>query len=271
MEFIETTKGGRKLSKDGFLYIKNKTLANGRTYWECTQRRSGNGCNVKIALDAADRFVAQTHQHTHAADCIGKNLLKAKAGIKGSAKDTTVAFFCLAQMKVFVSFAIHRAGFWTEHLNQAQFNLCNCTSSMVNKPSNIVGAHAPLPNKRRATYIEMLTEVQWLTHNAMPHSLMTDFESSILIALNQIYRSIPQVGCLFHLAKNVSRRVQDIRLQQNYLTDLLFRGNISMIPAFSFLPVQDVMLEFGIVACGIDEQPVLDYFETNYISELRRG
>ena len=105
----------------------------------------------------------------------------------------------------------------------------------------------------------------------MPHSLMTGFESSILIALNQIYRSIPQVGCLFHLAKNVSRRVQDIRLQQNYLTDLLFRGNISMIPAFSFLPVQDVMLEFGIVACGIDEQPVLDYFETNYISELRMG
>ena len=182
-----------------------------------------------------------------------------------------IAFFCLAQMKVFVSFAIHRAGFWTEHLNQAQFNLCNCTSSMVNKPSNIVGAHALLPNKRRATYIEMLTELQWLTHNAMPHSLMTGFESSILIALNQIYRSIPQVGCLFHLAKNVSRRVQDIRLQQNYLTDLLFRGNISMIPAFSFLPVQDVMLEFGIVACGIDEQPVLDYFETNYISELRMG
>ena len=89
MEFIETTKGGRKLSKDGLLYIKNKTLTNGRTYWECAQRRSGNGCNVKIALDAGDRFVAQTHQHTHAADRKGNNLLKAKAVIKGSAKDTT--------------------------------------------------------------------------------------------------------------------------------------------------------------------------------------
>ena len=42
MEFTETTKGGRKLSKDGFLYIKNKTLTNGRAYWECAQRRSGN-------------------------------------------------------------------------------------------------------------------------------------------------------------------------------------------------------------------------------------
>ena len=83
---------------------------------------------------------------------------------------------------------------------------------------NIVGAHALLPNKRRTLYVEMLTEVQRVTHNAMPHSLMTDFESSMLNALNQIYPGIAQVGCLFHLAKNVFRRVQDIGLQQNYLT-----------------------------------------------------
>ena len=88
MEFIETTKGRRKLSKDGFLYIKNKTLTNGRTYCECAQRRSGNGCNVKITLNTAAKFVAQTHQHTQAADPESNNLLKARAGIKQSAKDT---------------------------------------------------------------------------------------------------------------------------------------------------------------------------------------
>ena len=80
----------------------------------------------------------------------------------------------------------------------------------------------------------MLNEVQRLTHNAMTHSLMTDFESNMLSALNQIYPGIQQVGCLLHLAKNVFRRVQDIGLQQNYLTDTLFRGNIRMIPALSF-------------------------------------
>ena len=41
---------------------------------------------------------------------------------------------------------------------------------------NIVGAYALLPNKRRAAYIEMLTEIQRLTRNAMPHSLVTDFD-----------------------------------------------------------------------------------------------
>ena len=54
---------------------------------------------------------------------------------------------------------------------------------------NIVGAYALLPNKWRATYVEMSTEVQWLTHNAIPHSLMTDFESSMLSALNQMFIS----------------------------------------------------------------------------------
>ena len=83
---------------------------------------------------------------------------------------------------------------------------------------NIVGAYALLPNNRRTLYVEMLTEVQRVTHNAMPHSLMIDFKSSMLSALNQTYPGITQVGCLFHLAKNVFRRVQDIGLQQNYLT-----------------------------------------------------
>ena len=58
---------------------------------------------------------------------------------------------------------------------------------------NIVGAYALLPNKRRTLYVEMLTEVQRVTHNAMPHSLMTNFESSMLSALNQIYPGITQV------------------------------------------------------------------------------
>ena len=139
------------------------------------------------------------------------------------------------------------------------------TVHILTNHRNIVEANAEM--------LKMLTEVQRLIHNAMPHSLMTDFESRILSALNQIYPGIPQVGCLFHLANNVFRRVQDIGLQQNNLTDLLFRGNICMIPALSFAPVQNVILAFDELRnhCGIDEQPVLHYFETNYIGELRRG
>ena len=49
---------------------------------------------------------------------------------------------------------------------------------------NIVGVCELMSNKRRATYVEKLTETQQLTHNAMPHSLKANFESSTLSALN---------------------------------------------------------------------------------------
>ena len=105
----------------------------------------------------------------------------------------------------------------------------------------------------------------------MSHSLMNDFESTMLSALNQIYPGIPQVRRLFHLAKNVLRRVQDNGLQHNYPTDPVFRGNIRMIPAFNFVPFQDAILAFDELCnhCGIDEQPVRHYF--NYNGELLRG
>ena len=88
----------------------------------------------------------------------------------------------------------------------------------------------------------------------MPHGLMTNSGSRMLSALNQVYCDIPQLGCLFHFTINVFKRVQDIGLQQNYLTYPLFRGNIRMILALSFVPVQDVILAFDELCdhCGID-------------------
>ena len=75
------------------------------------------------------------------------------------------------------------------------------------------------------------------------------------------------------MAKNVLRRVQDIGLQQNYLTDPLLIDNIRVTPVLSFVPLQVVISAFDELCnhCGIDEQSVLDYFEINYIGELRRG
>ena len=72
--------------------------------------------------------------------------------------------------------------------NPVQFTQLYTVHGLTNH-RNIVGAYALLPNKWRATYVEMSTEVQWLTHNAIPHSLMTDFESSMLSALNQMFIS----------------------------------------------------------------------------------
>ena len=71
--------------KDNFLYHKNKTLPNENTHWECSKRRSGGGCKVKVLLDEHDQFLVQSGEHTHP---LIQNVEKARAGMKMSAKES---------------------------------------------------------------------------------------------------------------------------------------------------------------------------------------
>ena len=102
---------------------------------------------------------------------------------------------------------------------------------------------------------------------------MINFEASMIGALAQVFPFSPVRGCLFHLSKNIYRKVQDLGLQQMYLNDPVFRNNTRMIPVLSFVPIQDTVEAFEQPAqhCGNAEQPVLDYFETNYVGALCRG
>ena len=54
---------------------------------------------------------------------------------------------------------------------------------------------------------------------------------------------------------------------------MLFPANIKMISALSFVPIADTIQAFEVLSnhAGLEEQAVLDYFETNYIAKLPRG
>ena len=58
-----------------------------------------------------------------------------------------------------------------------------------------------------------------------------------------------------------------------YLNDDIFRDNIRMIPALSFVPVQDTIAAFDRLSqhCGNAEQPILNYFENTFVGEVRGG
>ena len=88
----------------------------------------------------------------------------------------------------------------------------------------------------------------------------------MLGVLTQIYPATPQIGCLFHLSKNVFKHVQKLGLQQLYLNDQLFR---SRIPALSFVVIEDTFA--ALEKLSNHRGALLDYFETYYIVELRRG
>ena len=54
---------------------------------------------------------------------------------------------------------------------------------------------------------------------------------------------------------------------------MVLKTNIRMISALAFVPVYDVIRVFGLLCnhCGVRELPILRYFESTYIGELRAG
>ena len=78
---------------------------------------------------------------------------------------------------------------------------------------------------------------------------------------------------MFHFSKNVYKRVQDEGMSQLYMNDEEFHTNIRMISALSFIPIADTIQAFDALSnhAGNQEQVICDYFESNYIGELRRA
>lgn len=64
MEFVNSNKGKPQLILDGYIYSKQKDLANNVICWECVERRNEKSCKAKIkTLD--NEIVDRLHNHTH--------------------------------------------------------------------------------------------------------------------------------------------------------------------------------------------------------------
>ena len=61
---------------------KTNYLTNGNTYWECAERRRGNGCKAKMRLDPANEIIYAANEHTHEPDSERIAVIKARAGMK---------------------------------------------------------------------------------------------------------------------------------------------------------------------------------------------
>ena len=81
---------------------------------------------------------------------------------------------------------------------------------------DVVGAYCLLTKKLQETYTEVLKQIQHLTNDVVPHSIMIDFEQAMIAALNQEYPLLLRNGCLFHLSKIIYRHVQELGLSQHY-------------------------------------------------------
>jgi len=78
----------------------------------------------------------------------------------------------------------------------------------------------------------------------------------------------------FHFVKNFKKCINSKHLAARYNADADFALHARMIPALAFVPIQDLDAAFQELSDNSppEQQPVLDWFEDNYIGRpTRRG
>jgi hypothetical protein len=81
-------------------------------------------------------------------------------------------------------------------------------------------------------------------------------------------------GCHFHLGQNIWRRLQADGLQRRYIADADFASRVKCLTALAFVPPDQVAAAYEELIGSNDFRemdPLLDYFEDNYIGRPRRG
>jgi hypothetical protein len=95
MEQVISIRGQNKIVVDGYVYVKQKTLANNVISYECEQRRGrGRGlsvCKAKIKIGDNMIIVGYVNTHSHAPDEAHIEVLQVRARIKRRAEETEEA------------------------------------------------------------------------------------------------------------------------------------------------------------------------------------
>jgi len=133
--------------------------------------------------------------------------------------------------------------------------------------------YALLPNKQEKTYDKLFDMLNLLKPGLNPRSVSCDFELSVINTIKKKYPDAEIHGCLYHLTKNFHKKMNEMGFASRYKNDADFSIFIKMIVALSFVPIDN--LDAAIQQLGDDLpeclQPLLDWFEDNYVGRVNRN
>ena len=134
--------------------------------------------------------------------------------------------------------------------------------------------YALLPGRSEEVYRGFLDRVVQLSNGLNPVSIMTDFEMAAIRAMQRQFPTVEVTGCMFHFGQCVWRKLQSEGMAARYNAEPDFAGMVKQMLALAFVPVTDVVQTYETLT-EPDEfrvlDPVIDYFEDNFVGRLRRG
>ena len=88
MEILESNRGGVKLGYEGHLYVRKRTLNDGRIRWQCDQQRSAH-CSGAVTTNGPPAYGNPEGQvdHNHNPSPTRAGVLQVRRGIKRTARD----------------------------------------------------------------------------------------------------------------------------------------------------------------------------------------
>lgn len=127
-----------------------------------------------------------------------------------------------------------------------------------------------LPGKKESHYDRTINAVvNSRVAILQPEYIICDFEVAIINACRKLFPLSKLSGCLYHLTKNLLRRVQHEKLFRKYSNDKKFRLAVRSLVALAFVPPNDVYLRFNTLRNSYpsdsDERKIISYFYNNYI------
>ncbi|XP_068208538.1 uncharacterized protein [Palaemon carinicauda] len=125
---------------------------------------------------------------------------------------------------------------------------------------------ALLPNKSAETYGIFFGVLKELRSTSQLETLMTDFEKANFDSFQNYFSNVSVTGCLFHLAKNIFRKVCEFGHKVRYQSDSEFNTLVKCFTTLAFVPSSDVIRAFEELVDNDDlPQDLVSYFETYYI------
>ena len=138
--------------------------------------------------------------------------------------------------------------------------------------------YALLTDKTSATYYKFFNRVREamaglrLVFN--PSKIMSDFESGLIETVKLVFPSVNHLGCHFHFAQSIWRKVQDLGLVVDYKENAVIRAFIQRCIALAFIPlaeVEDMFMDMEISLTATDNDRLrrfISYFRSTWLNGI---